>query len=97
MTESRKFFEDIPITDQSLDDSYEEVLACRRLWRAVLDQMVEDLCGEDGPSKKEAQFWFTGGTMYNAISPGFDDVCDLAGLDVEWVRERISAVITSNN
>ena len=92
------YFQRLPVADKQIDEHYLEVLACRKLWRALIDIMVEDILNpaktsEDKDIQTAAQFWFKGGVMYDAKEEGFEAVCDLAGLNQHWVRQRINEFI----
>ena len=85
-------FRDIPVTGG------EQARNCCTLWRAVLDQMLEDLLNEPRNDEEHddmiaAQFWLENKKMYNAMTPGFDDVCDLANLPPEFVRDKMEQLL----
>ena len=88
------YFQSLPVSDKQLDKHYDEVVKCRKLWRAVIDLMVEDVLNEPRNKdevewKRHAEFWLSGGVMYDAKTEGFADVCDLAGFAPDWVQDRI--------
>jgi hypothetical protein len=61
----------------------------------VIDQIVEDLINpprnrEEVEAQKAARFWLDGNTMYDANSPGFDDVADLALIPAYMLRRKIN-------
>lgn len=41
--EGSQYFVSLPIADRRIDEHYEEVVRHRMLWRAVIDQVVDDL------------------------------------------------------
>lgn len=67
---------------------------CRLLWRIVIDRAIKDAAGEDLPNGTpfkracvivEAQNWFT------RADHEFQEVCELADLDPDAVREKAIA------
>ena len=76
---------------------HDDVIGMRRLWRAFLDRMVDDLRifdpeGDEPLIIDSAQSWFRGLRFYDASSSGFIASCDLAGFEPEWVRDRMDEI-----
>lgn len=82
-----RWFGNVPVSREhvGLED-------CIRLWRAVLDQALEDflypeVSYEGVSAKLRAKVWLRGN------SRDFLDVCSLAELDPAGVRKRIEEVV----
>lgn len=73
----------------------EHAQACIRLFRAVVDQMTEDLLSiprssEEEQAKGQAAVWFRRTIPFGYNTAPMDEVCDLAGLDPDFVLERVT-------
>jgi hypothetical protein len=107
--EGSKYFVGLPIGDQRADDSYEETIRHRILWRAVIDQVVDDLRAPDfvvnkkgvkrmltgnkllevQRARRHAELWVDFHKPHFAPEPSIVEVCDLAGLDPQWVAKKV--------
>ena len=93
-----QYFTAWPLDEARVDDSYEEVCAMRLLWRAVMDRMLADLVNpattqEAEAERAQAQLWLEDRIVWRATSPGFSDVCDLAGLDPDWAHTKFKRIL----
>ncbi len=79
------------IHDYELGTNHDDVIRMRKLWRAALDQAVEDLC--HSPPLGEAVEWFKGHIVHGTASSDFTNTCDFADLDPAWVRRTINKII----
>ncbi|WP_152848867.1 hypothetical protein [Brucella intermedia] len=81
------------------DDSLICAEASQILWRRVLRQAIDDALGSCIPYKDpiSARTFLTQSRSY-ILSPNrdFDEVCSLAGLDPDAVRERLRPVLEAN-
>ncbi|WP_342235240.1 hypothetical protein [Inquilinus sp. OTU3971] len=59
----------------------------RRLWRAVLAALCQDALGAGWPFEADEQLYHTALARVWVRSESFDDVCDLADMDPEAVRD----------
>ena len=87
-----EFFRNMPYRHME-----EEALKSCKMWRALLDTMAEDIINNPDNDEEEvlrahAQYWLSGGIMYDAISDGFSDVCDMADFPPDWVREKFMSM-----
>lgn len=83
----------------SLAPHFDDVIRMRRLYRAALDQAVDDLSmtpvdGEDEHFQAWAVEWLKGHVTHGASTSHFTDTCDLADLDPDWVRRKITEIVT---
>ena len=83
------FFSNIPIIDLPAD-----LIGYRKMWRAVLDRVVEDILSEPTTMKgrmaqHEARFFAEGGKKMNDPQSGLSYVTDLAGLPYKWTKQKI--------
>lgn len=88
----KKFrFKDLPISEE-LAESAEEVV----LWRAVIDQAVEDAMKpkkEAGGRRDENLDWLRGIPTHDEPHPGFYEVCALAHLHPERVQQQAAQLL----
>lgn len=87
------YFKTIPVAGMSEDDQ-----AMVKMWRALIDLMVEDMINPattkaQHSDKEAAEFWYTRQALWDASTPGFDDVCDLAFLPIDWTHQRIGELL----
>jgi hypothetical protein len=61
----------------------------RRLWRAVLAAMCQDAIGAVDPIPKLERSHYTAAAHAWLRSESVDDVCDLAGMDPDVMKEGL--------
>ena len=93
MRKSIEFFRNLPIVGWP-----EELHGYVRLWRGIIDVMVEDLINEprtpeEIQNRASAEAWLLNKKMFDAQEPGFAQVCDNADLNPHRVRKIIDVLI----
>lgn len=66
----------------------------RRLWRAVLAAMCQDAIGAVDPIPKNERSHYTAAASSWLRSESVDEVCDLAGMDPDAVRDGMRAKLS---
>ena len=79
-------------TAKSFDDRWQEVEAYVRLWRAALDQLLQDLIYA-GNGKEDKKAHISAWEWFENEQDEFDLVCDLADLDSIRTRTELNALV----
>tara|TARA_Y100001951_G_C11059785_1_gene140161 strand:+ start:10 stop:345 length:336 start_codon:yes stop_codon:yes gene_type:complete len=79
-------------TAKSFEDSWQEVEAYIRLWRAVLDQLLQDLIYV-GNGKEDKKAHINSWEWFKNEQDEFDLVCDLADLDPIKTRKELNRLV----
>jgi len=87
------FFRDLPTRDCEIT-----VQRCITLNRAIIDQMVEDMCmtprtGEEEYAKRAAEVWYSRKVPYGYLHAPFDEICDLSDLPIFFVQEQVKRLV----
>jgi len=90
---SINYFRSLPMKDCD-----EDVARGIVLFRAVIDQMTEDMIatprtGEDEHAKRAAELWLSRKVPHGFYHAPFDEVCDMAELPIHFVQNRMRAMI----
>lgn len=81
-----------------IDES--ETALCEALWRAVILQALIDVSTESAkPEAKQVKYralsWFNEG--YSEGTSDFEEVCHLAGMDADYVRDRLKSALAEGS
>ena len=79
-------------TAKSYDEKWLEVESYIRLWRAVLDQVLQDLI-YDGNGKEDKKAHLSVVEWFENDQEDFNLVCDLADLDPVRTRKELNKLI----
>jgi len=79
-------------TAKSCDDSWKETETYVRLWRAVLDQLLQDLIYA-GNGKEDKKAHINSWEWFENEQNKFDLVCDLADLDSIRTRKELNELV----
>ena len=82
---------------ETIPESDEETAHCVRLWRAVLDQAINDALIPDWSDEDSLMARGRAATWLNGRSQDLWDVCHLAMLEPAWAKEQIRKFIQSAN
>ena len=79
-------------TAKSFDDNWQEVEAYVRLWRATLDQLLQDLIYA-GNGKEDKKAHINAWEWFENEQDEFDLVCDLADLDPVRTKKELNDLV----
>jgi len=83
-------------TAKAVDDRWGELDAHVRLWRATLDQLLQDLIYV-GSGKEDKKAFITAWEWFENDHEDFKMVCDLADLDHKRTRKELKDLIARVN
>ena len=83
-------------TAKAVDDRWGELDAHVRLWRAALDQLLQDLVYV-GSGKEDKKAFITAWEWFENNEDDFEMVCDLADLDHVRTRKELKNLIARVN
>ena len=79
-------------TAKQLDEKWEELDAHVRVWRATLDQLLQDLVYV-GNGKEDKKAHLSAWDWFENDDDNFKFVCDLADLDADRTRKELNNLI----
>lgn len=91
-------YEEQPPALIRIHPDHRDLLAMQRMWRAVVDQMIEDILA-GGLEAGRARGWFRNGrppATPTQVYLGFEEVCDLAGLEAPGVLRTVNEILVYN-
>ena len=79
-------------TAKSVDDNWQEMESYVRLWRAALDQLLQDLI-YTGNGKEDKKAHINAWEWFENEQDKFDLVCDLADLDSIRTKKELNNLV----
>jgi hypothetical protein len=83
-------------TAKAVDERWGEVEAHVRVWRATLDQLLQDLIYE-GNGKEDKKAHLNAWEWFKEDEDNFEMVCDLADLDAARTRRELLELVERTN